>query len=69
MTVLEEMGVVIRAVPGPLASPVELARWYELKAHLLEHIAEDGADDAENVLCQANAAHRHAATLLEGSAR
>ena len=67
MTVLEEMGLVMRAVPGPRASVEDVARWYEQKARLLEHIAAAGGSDARRVLSQADAAHRHAATLLATS--
>jgi len=64
MTVLEEMGLVMRAVPGPRASVEDVAHWYEQKAHLLEHIAEDGGPDARWVRGQAECAHRHAEILL-----
>lgn len=64
MTVLEEMGMVMRAVPGPRASVEDVARWYERKALLLEHIAAGGGPDASWVRTQADTAHRHAATLL-----
>jgi len=64
MTVMEEMGRLIRNTPGPDASVAEVAHWYELKADMLEHIAvEDGAR-RQAVLSQAEAAHRHATQLL-----
>jgi hypothetical protein len=63
-TIMEEMGAVIRATPGPRASAVEVARWYERKAHLLEHIARADRTGGRVVLRQAHAAHRHAAALL-----
>jgi hypothetical protein len=63
-TVLEEMGRVIRSQPGPHASAAQLAHWYELKAHLLEHLAEEDELGRHTALRQAEAAHRHATTLL-----
>ncbi|MFL6141776.1 MAG: hypothetical protein ACJ72N_07905 [Labedaea sp.] len=66
MTVLEEMGQLIRSTPGPLASATQLARWYELKAHMLEHLAEEDAASRRTALRQAEAAHRHATDLLAG---
>ncbi len=69
MTVLEEMGLVMRSVPGPRASVEDVARWYERKAHLLEHIAADGAADVRGTLRQADAAHRRAMDLLATRSR
>lgn len=69
MSVLEEMGEVMRAIPGPRASVEDVARWYERKAHLLEHIAADGAADVSRTLRQADAAHRRAMNLLAGGSR
>lgn len=63
MTVLEEMTKVMLAVPGPAATDEDVAAWYELKAHLLEHIAAEGGPDTERVRGQAEAAHRHSARL------
>lgn len=63
-SVLEEMTLLMLAVPGPKAADVEVAAWYERKAHLLEHIAEGGGPDADFARVQAVAAHRHAARLL-----
>jgi hypothetical protein len=42
MADLVEMTKVMLAKPGPGASDIEVAAWYELKAQLLEHIAADG---------------------------
>ena len=39
MTTLEEMGRVMRAVPGPHAGVHEIADWYTRKAHLLDRLA------------------------------
>jgi hypothetical protein len=64
MTVLEEMGRLIRSVPGPDAPVVQVARWYELKAHMLEQIAEEDQASRPNSLRQAEAAHQHALALL-----
>jgi hypothetical protein len=66
MTALEEMGIVLRAVPGPRAADHEVASWYERKARLLEHLADEAAAaaEADRMHAQATAAHRHAATLL-----
>lgn len=67
MTALVEIGIVMRAAPGPRSSTDEVARWYELKARLLEHLADDEAGPAaDRFLVQADAAHRHAAALLAG---
>lgn len=65
MTALEEMGIVMRAVPGPRAGDREIAGWYTLKAELLEHLAADAADtEAERMRAHADRARRHAAELL-----
>lgn len=68
MTVMEEMGRLIRATPGPRASAAEVAHWYELKAHLLEHIADEDRAGRTAALHQAEAAHRHAEELLATAA-
>lgn len=67
-TVLEEMTTVLLAVPGPGASDEEVAAWYELKAHLLEHIAAEGGPDTEETAHQAELAHRRSRRLREASA-
>lgn len=64
MTALEEMGIVLRAVPGPRSSVHEVALWYELKAHLLEHLAGEDHATADRMHRQASAAHQHALALL-----
>jgi hypothetical protein len=67
MTALEEIGIVLRAVPGPRATADEIAHWYELKAQLLEHLAADdraAAGEVERMRRQASVAHRHARDLL-----
>lgn len=64
MTVMEEMGCLIRSVPGPRASAIQVAQWYELKAHMLEHLAEEDETGRHTALRQAAAAHRHATALL-----
>jgi hypothetical protein len=65
MTALEEMGIVMRAVPGPRAGVREVADWYSLKAGLLEHLAVDTAGaEAERMRAQAARARQHAAELL-----
>lgn len=64
MTVLEEMGRLIRSVPGPRASATQLAHWYELKAHMLEQLAVEDEGDSQTALRQAEAAHRRAAALV-----
>ncbi|HEX5403277.1 MAG TPA: hypothetical protein VFX16_13345 [Pseudonocardiaceae bacterium] len=69
MTVLEEMTKVMLAVPGPQASDADVAAWYELKAHLLEHIAAEGGPDAEENLRQAALAHRRSAELCARQAQ
>lgn len=66
-SVLEEMTALMLAVPGPAAPDVEVAAWYEDKAHLLEHIAAEGGKDAEFARGQALIAHRHAARLLSAA--
>jgi hypothetical protein len=66
MTVLEEMGQLIRSTPGPRASVTQLAHWYELKAHMLEHLAEEDEAGRRIALRQAEAAHQHATDLLAG---
>lgn len=68
MTVLEEMTKVMLSVPGPNASDDEVAAWYELKAHLLEHIAAEEAVDTEETRQQAELAHRRSAELRGPSA-
>ena len=69
MTVMEEMGRLIRSMPGPRASATQMAQWYELKAHMLEHLADEDEGGRRTALRQAEAAHRHATALLAGSAR
>jgi hypothetical protein len=65
MTALEEMGIVMRAVPGPRAGVCEVADWYNLKAHLLDRLAGDTAGtEAERMRTQAVLARRRAAKLL-----
>lgn len=66
MTALEEMGIVMRAVPGPRAGVREVADWYALKAHLLDRLAGDTAGmEAERMRTQAILARRRAARLLD----
>jgi hypothetical protein len=64
MTVMEELGRLIRSTPGPGASATQVAHWYELKAHMLEHLAEEDEAGRHTALCQAEAAHRHASALV-----
>jgi hypothetical protein len=65
MTTLEEMGTVMRAVPGPHAGVHEVAVWYTRKAHLLDRLADDTAGtEAVRMHTQAALARRRAATLL-----
>jgi hypothetical protein len=68
MTALEEMGIVMRAVPGPRAADREIADWYTLKAGLLDHLAVDaGGSEADRMRAQARRARQHAAELLAPS--
>lgn len=69
MTVLEHMTKIMLAVPGPDATDDDIAAWYELKAHLLEHIAAEGGPDTERTRQQAQAAYRRSARLRERCAR
>jgi hypothetical protein len=69
MTVLEEMTRVMLSVPGPNASDDEVAAWYELKAHLLEHIAAEGGPDTAETIRQAELAHRRSARLRDRCAQ
>lgn len=69
MADLVEMTKVMLAKPGPGASDVEVAAWYELKAQLLEHIAADGGPDADEARRQAEAARLRSAELRGHSAR
>jgi hypothetical protein len=64
MTTMEEMGRLIRSVPGPRASATQVAHWYELKANLLEHLAAEDEAHRPIALRQAAAAHRHASELF-----
>jgi hypothetical protein len=63
MTILAEMTKVVLATPGSGASDDEVAAWYELKAHLLEHIAAEGGPDTEEASRQAVLARRRSARL------
>jgi hypothetical protein len=66
MTTLEEMGIVMRAVPGPHAGVDEVASWYTRKAHLLDRLAGDMAGtDAVRMHKQAVLARRRAKLLLK----
>lgn len=68
MTALEEMGIVMRAVPGPSAGVHEIADWYRLKARLLDHLAADcTGPEALDMRRQARRARTHAAELLSES--
>jgi hypothetical protein len=65
MSTLEEMGHVMRSVPGPAASPDEVADWYRRKARLLDHLATGGpAAEAGRMHALADRARQHAAELL-----
>ncbi len=67
-TTLEEMGIVMRAVPGPHAGVDEVADWYTRKAHLLDRLAGDMAGtEAVRMHKQAILARRRAAKLLSVS--
>ncbi|HET9141694.1 hypothetical protein [Actinophytocola sp.] len=64
MTVMEELGQLIRSRPGPYASASEIGRWYERKANMLERVAAENGADQQIMMRQAEAAHRHATELL-----
>ena len=65
MTALEEMGVVMRAVPGPAAGVREIADWYRLKAQLLDRLAaESTGAEALDMRRKARRARAHATELL-----
>jgi hypothetical protein len=65
MTTLEEIGNVMRAVPGPRAGVPEVADWYARKAHLLDRLGDDAVGrEAERMHAQAMIARRRAARLL-----
>lgn len=65
MTALEEMGIVLRAVPRPRSPTREVADWYALKATLLEHLASDAAGtEADRMRGMATSARRRATELL-----
>lgn len=64
MTMLDELGLLIRSTPGPQAPPVQVAHWYERKAHMLEQLALEDEAGRPTALRQAAAAHRHATALL-----
>jgi hypothetical protein len=65
MTVLEEMTKVMLAVPGPNAADDDVAAWYELKAHLLEHIAAEGGPDKDENIRHAQLARHRSAELRD----
>jgi hypothetical protein len=67
-TVMEELGQLIRSMPGPNASAATIAHWYELKAQMLEQVAEEHQADRHTTLRQATAAHRRARALLANAA-
>ena len=65
MTVLEEMGHVMRTAPGPAAGAREVADWYDRKARLLDHLASSSpAEEAAHMHALADMAREHAAELL-----
>ncbi|HEV8555971.1 MAG TPA: hypothetical protein VGR06_06170 [Actinophytocola sp.] len=64
MTVLDELGQLIRTAPGLQAPPTQVAHWYELKAHMLEQLAQEDEASRPTALRQAAAAHQHATALL-----
>lgn len=68
MSVLREMTKVMMSVPGPGATPAEMAAWYERKARLLDRIAEEDDAGAEETRAQAAAARAHACALLDEAA-
>ncbi|PRX43845.1 hypothetical protein B0I33_1138 [Prauserella shujinwangii] len=62
LNVLAELGQLHLSRPALDASPEQVARWYERKATVLEHLASQGSDTAE----LAEAAHRRAEALGVG---
>lgn len=62
-SVLVEMGALVRAIPRAGAPAADVAAWYERKARLLEHIAEDGGSGSADAARLARQAHRRAAEL------
>lgn len=65
MSRLEEITQVMLAQPGAHAPPSVVAAWYERKAELLDHIAEDGGAEAEWAKAQARSAREHARVLSQ----
>lgn len=68
MTALEEMGELLRSLPGPRSSAQEVAAWYAGKARLLEHLAGESAGaEADRMHAAARAAARHALSLTQNN--
>lgn len=66
MTALEEMGELLRSLPGLRASDQEVAAWYASKARLLEHLAcETAGAEADRMRAAARTAARHALSLTQ----
>ncbi|PRX45346.1 hypothetical protein B0I33_1097 [Prauserella shujinwangii] len=61
--VLAELGQLHLSRPAVDASPEQVARWYERKATVLEHLAAQGSDLARQ---QADTARRQAQALGVG---
>jgi len=56
------------ARPALDATAAAVAAWYEQKAFVLNHIAEESGSDRDGWEARANAAHDHAVRLLAGAA-
>jgi hypothetical protein len=59
---LAELGALHLSRPALDASPVVVAAWYERKATVLDHLADQGTPAAHE---QAVTAHHHAVALLQ----
>jgi hypothetical protein len=62
VSTLVEIGELVRARPGPAATPGQVAAWYERKAVVLGHIAAETGDPA--AARNSRLAAAHAAALL-----
>lgn len=65
--ILCQLDALQRQVPGPDASPAEMAGWYLAKGELLAHIATEGGPNAGEHMESSAAAYAHAAALMKGA--
>lgn len=64
MNVLSEMTALSMARPAPGAGKAEIAAWFESKALLHQHLADEGGSDVARERELAASAHRRALAVM-----